>query len=177
MSCYLPEPLIDNFPFSIFNLKWKQVELLVVLILGLVFSACSKEKLEMPVAHPFPRVGFGDVEKQFRFLMDADSTRSKTVHEHYRKLKYLIRMLLHEGAMVDGVLTRFQGEEIERLLRHGQDEEASRKVREAIGRLREFRESEEFARFKKNIDTELIPRSSIMGEERLKRMWPGNHGR
>jgi hypothetical protein len=152
------------------DLAAKKIE--IVLVLGILFCACSKEKLKMPVAHPFPRIGLGEIEQQIRLLDQAKhSTGPGNVRQKYGDIKILISMFLQEGVMVDDILTRAQGEEIESLLRHNKDEEASKKVNEAIDRLRKFRESDEYLRFRRELDEEPVPTPHLIGEEHRKKIW------
>lgn len=143
-----------------------------ILLFGVVIFACSKKTPTMPAAYPFPRVGLGEIEQRFRTLIEArNPTRGEKVQQRYRNLKTLIRLLLHEGAMVDSILTRSQGKEIESLLRHKKYKEASPKVEKAINRLKYFRESDEFARFRKELNTGLIPKR----KKHQKPLWQKRH--
>lgn len=148
------------------------MEMYLFLILGVLVCACNKKKLEMPAAHPFPRIGLGEIEQQISLLVQTKQpTGSSDVQQKYEDIKTLVSMLLQEGVMVDDILTRSQGEDIESLLRHSKDEEASRKVDEAIDRLRHFRKSDEYIRFRREFDEEPVPTPQLIGEKRQKRIW------
>ena len=73
--------------------------------------------------------------------------------------------------MVDDILTRSQGEEIESLIRHESIDEASSKVDRAVQRLRHFRDSDEFNRLKEELGSALTPQPHLMGESHRKKIW------
>jgi hypothetical protein len=150
----------------------KRIELFIILVLGVFFCSCSKEKPQMPAAHPFPRVGFGTIEHQMKLLIETKTpTNPDSVRQRYQELKSLISILLQEGAMVDDILTRSQGEKIESLLRHERDDEASSKVDGAIHRLRNFRKSDEFNRLKEELGSAPTPQPHLTGESHRKKIW------
>lgn len=98
-------------------------------------------------------------------------TNHDNVRQRYQELKGLISILLQEGAIVDDILTRSQGEEIESLLRHERDDEASSKVDGAVHRLRNFTESDEFNRLKEELGSAPTPQPHLRGKNHLKKIW------
>ncbi len=143
-----------------------------ILFFWVITGACSKPKPKMPSAHRFSRVGFSTINHQMNLLTESKTpTNPDSVRQRYQEFKSLISILLLEGALVDDILTRSQGEEIESLLRHERDDEASSKVDGAIHRLRNFRESDEFNRLKEELGSIPTPQPHIRGENHRKKIW------